>query len=507
MIFSFISRSWNRKLHQALLEDMGRYRKYDTTSVRDLLRVIRNKRHHYHELADTVKEVIGVMPIGFINYFESRFPKLLLHCVHVACTYVSQDKNLRPFCEGIVRLFGLKRYTDPDPLKQPASGSPVSSSAATVASNIQESTVNENCSRRESESIVVKKYNDEEDISFCKEVSANINNEFGKVVDFSERKLDAAAEDEATSFTPQDLSNVVVWYGSALAASLKNNNTVGSYSGFGWWRHHSTWASNSASSGWGVTSGKSNGKARTVPSHIIRSSTDMRYRSRLCTHWEMTGGLTCPMKKKGKCDFAHGPIELRIKESRRDRWGQIRNNNTINNDPVNFLRLSGGEDVLGAARSIERVRVAEGSVSEFEKTSSLHKKMSSHLMSTPPQLYSPSLPAPILIRPPNSAFGNTNSINGGLTAPVTQSLKNPNDTSVIPPVDGTMKTNITVDSIDTASKDNSNSHITSICGTSNTISSAPDLSNPFHMNNSTSGKKKNKNKNKNGSLTVNSSNQ
>ena len=27
------------------------------------------------------------------------------------------------------------------------------------------------------------------------------------------------------------------------------------------------------------------------------------------------------MRKKGKCIFAHGPIELRVKETRRDRWG------------------------------------------------------------------------------------------------------------------------------------------------------------------------------------------
>ena len=83
------------------------------------------------------------------------------------------------------------------------------------------------------------------------------------------------------------------------------------------------------------------------------------------------------MKKKGKCDFAHGPLELRIKETRRDRW--LNNLNSMrlgtyayddqNNHPQLALRLSGGEDVLGAARSIERVRQAEGSVSEFERIS------------------------------------------------------------------------------------------------------------------------------------------
>ena len=38
-------------------------------------------------------------------------------------------------------------------------------------------------------------------------------------------------------------------------------------------------------------------------------------------------------------------------------------------DDIMAMRLSGGEDVLGAARSIERVRANEGSVSEFERYS------------------------------------------------------------------------------------------------------------------------------------------
>ena len=71
------------------------------------------------------------------------------------------------------------------------------------------------------------------------------------------------------------------------------------------------------------------------------------------------------MKKKGKCDFAHGPLELRIKENRRNRWGRQRQD--VEDGPLS-LRLSGGEDSLGAARSIERVRQEEGSLSEFERS-------------------------------------------------------------------------------------------------------------------------------------------
>ena len=83
------------------------------------------------------------------------------------------------------------------------------------------------------------------------------------------------------------------------------------------------------------------------------------------------------MRRKGKCDFAHGPLELRVKESRRGKWGQrvqlqsaasAHDASSGSAGPAESLCLSGGEDVLGAARSIERVRAAEGSVSEFERS-------------------------------------------------------------------------------------------------------------------------------------------
>ena len=68
------------------------------------------------------------------------------------------------------------------------------------------------------------------------------------------------------------------------------------------------------------------------------------------------------MRKKGKCVFAHGPLELRVKESRRGKWNQ----NPY--APVD-LRCSGGEDVFGAAREVEKMRKMEGSISEFENQS------------------------------------------------------------------------------------------------------------------------------------------
>lgn len=55
---------------------------------------------------------------------------------------------------------------------------------------------------------------------------------------------------------------------------------------------------------------------------LLKLASDFKYRSRLCVHWEASNATACAMKKKGKCDFAHGPLELRVKETRRNRWGK-----------------------------------------------------------------------------------------------------------------------------------------------------------------------------------------
>jgi hypothetical protein len=60
-----------------LLSDMNKYRKYDTHCVRDLLRVIRNKKHHFHELSSELRAKLKLdLPLGFLAYFENRFPRL-----------------------------------------------------------------------------------------------------------------------------------------------------------------------------------------------------------------------------------------------------------------------------------------------------------------------------------------------------------------------------------------------------------------------------------------------
>ena len=74
---------WYSKLDPGLLETLGKYRKYDVSSVQDLMRVIRNKKHHYAELPPEVQEVVGPLPDGYLGYFMNLFPGLLLNAYYL----------------------------------------------------------------------------------------------------------------------------------------------------------------------------------------------------------------------------------------------------------------------------------------------------------------------------------------------------------------------------------------------------------------------------------------
>ena len=57
--------SWATELDPQLLENLGRYRRYSACSLRDLLRVIRNKHNHYRELPAAVQSMLGTVPDGY----------------------------------------------------------------------------------------------------------------------------------------------------------------------------------------------------------------------------------------------------------------------------------------------------------------------------------------------------------------------------------------------------------------------------------------------------------
>uniref|UniRef100_A0A0R3RIT0 non-specific serine/threonine protein kinase n=1 Tax=Elaeophora elaphi TaxID=1147741 RepID=A0A0R3RIT0_9BILA len=59
--------------------NLRKFRTYKGTKVRDLLRAMRNKKHHYQELPKEVQQTLGQVPDQFVTYFTDRFPQLLQH--------------------------------------------------------------------------------------------------------------------------------------------------------------------------------------------------------------------------------------------------------------------------------------------------------------------------------------------------------------------------------------------------------------------------------------------
>ncbi|XP_055650140.1 serine/threonine-protein kinase/endoribonuclease IRE1 isoform X2 [Falco peregrinus] len=74
-----VKMDWREHITVPLQTDLRKFRSYKGGSVRDLLRAMRNKKHHYRELPPEVQETLGSIPDDFVRYFTARFPRLLLH--------------------------------------------------------------------------------------------------------------------------------------------------------------------------------------------------------------------------------------------------------------------------------------------------------------------------------------------------------------------------------------------------------------------------------------------
>uniref|UniRef100_A0A0D6QX49 non-specific serine/threonine protein kinase n=1 Tax=Araucaria cunninghamii TaxID=56994 RepID=A0A0D6QX49_ARACU len=92
-----IGGTWDGKLESHFLSNIGRYRRYKFDSVRDLLRVIRNKLNHYRELPNDILELLGTIPEGFDKYFRSRFPRLLLEVYKVFSQHCGEEEPFRKY--------------------------------------------------------------------------------------------------------------------------------------------------------------------------------------------------------------------------------------------------------------------------------------------------------------------------------------------------------------------------------------------------------------------------
>ncbi|XP_036316142.1 serine/threonine-protein kinase/endoribonuclease IRE2 isoform X1 [Pipistrellus kuhlii] len=88
--------NWHKHITVPLQTDLRRFRSYKGTSVRDLLRAMRNKKHHYRELPGEVRQALGQLPDSFVQYFTDRFPRLLLH-THRAMRSCASESLFLPY--------------------------------------------------------------------------------------------------------------------------------------------------------------------------------------------------------------------------------------------------------------------------------------------------------------------------------------------------------------------------------------------------------------------------
>ncbi|KAH0279425.1 kinase-like protein, partial [Aureobasidium melanogenum] len=80
VISSTKDKDWQRKLDRAFLDTLGKQRKYNGTKMLDLLRALRNKKNHYEDMSADVKKRVGSLPEGYLQYWTTRFPTLLMAC-------------------------------------------------------------------------------------------------------------------------------------------------------------------------------------------------------------------------------------------------------------------------------------------------------------------------------------------------------------------------------------------------------------------------------------------
>ena len=345
--------SWEVKLDPELMEASLSRRTYDPSSVRDCLRMIRNKHHHYDELSTKLKNRIGSASEGLSSYISRTFPRLLIHCYHFCVSNLDPDDSL-------ASDYNL-------PISREPSLSASKTDKMSIITDLSVLDDSKNCPP--SLETILDDYVELEPEEkgrggvelddYVSAVTPESKEELGISPTVELQSPEIKHEESATPLASitvvgentlqtnsEDLSGIVVWSGSNTAKELKCR---------GWYRSEDDWTQ------------RLDSKLRKRDSNLVKCAEDPKFRTRLCNHWDVSKGTYCPMRKKNKCIFAHGPIELRVKEGKRHRWGTLVNKQGL----CANAKASGGEDTYGAARNIENTRKEQG---QWTTTDSKHKK-------------------------------------------------------------------------------------------------------------------------------------
>lgn len=82
-IFAEAGGDFLRALPRDFRDSLGKQRKYNGAKVLDLLRALRNKKNHYEDLPESIKEKVGGLPGGYLSFWTRKFPGLLMACQRV----------------------------------------------------------------------------------------------------------------------------------------------------------------------------------------------------------------------------------------------------------------------------------------------------------------------------------------------------------------------------------------------------------------------------------------
>lgn len=317
--FDVFGTSWEKQVDPELIIASLNRRTYDPASVRDCLRMIRNKCHHWDELSADLKSRVGSNTDGFSRYVSRKFPRLVIHCYHFCIASMRAD-------DSFVADYKL----------------PISRVREHQSSSIVE--IPEPLESLEP----INDDDDEKDISAAGKNDSFISDPsladeaelecLPQDLSITQNKEPPNANDaieHSASNTDESVSGIVVWSGSNAAKQFNCR---------GWIRSEDEWIQ------------RLDTKLRKRDVNVARCADDAKFRTRLCNEWDLSGGTFCTMKKRNKCIFAHGPVELRVKEGKRKRWGTLVNKQGECANP----KASGGEDTYTAAKTIEDMRKEKG---------------------------------------------------------------------------------------------------------------------------------------------------
>lgn len=76
-------KNWHSRFDDEFMSNLGKYRKYNTERLMDLLRALRNKYHHYNDMPPSLRDQMSPLPHGFYRYFNDKLPRLLMEVYFV----------------------------------------------------------------------------------------------------------------------------------------------------------------------------------------------------------------------------------------------------------------------------------------------------------------------------------------------------------------------------------------------------------------------------------------